>query len=166
MFDIGWLEMVVIGSVALVVVGPKDLPVLLRSAGQFMARMRSMAREFQNTMEQAAKESGLNEAAKNLDSLTNIGLGSATASAQTFARNVMAGKTDAARAAPAMPKAAEVKPAAAPEKQAVQRKPVTRKKPEAKPEAKPDARPEAKPEAATGTKARSSKAAKGNGDAA
>ena len=61
MFDIGMAEMVVIGVVALIVVGPKDLPMMFRRAGQFVGRMRGMARDFQRAMDQAADDSGLRD---------------------------------------------------------------------------------------------------------
>ena len=63
MFDIGWSELLLIGIVALIVVGPKDLPVLFRKAGQFMGKARGMAREFSQAMEQAADEAGVKDAA-------------------------------------------------------------------------------------------------------
>ena len=69
MFDIGWLELMVIGIVALIVVGPKDLPGMFRTVGQFMGKARGMAREFQRTMEAAADESGIKEAAKTMKGL-------------------------------------------------------------------------------------------------
>ena len=56
MLDIGWQELLVIGALALIVVGPKDLPTLLRSCGQWVGKIRGMAREFQRTMDQAARE--------------------------------------------------------------------------------------------------------------
>ena len=60
MFDIGWSELLVIGVVALIVVGPKDLPIMFRKAGQFVGRMRAMAREFTRAMDAAADASGVN----------------------------------------------------------------------------------------------------------
>lgn len=68
MFDIGWAELLIIAIVALIVVGPKDLPGMFRTVGQFMGRARGMAREFQRSMEQAADESGLKGAADDLKS--------------------------------------------------------------------------------------------------
>lgn len=56
MLDIGWQELMVIGALALIVVGPKDLPGLLRSVGQWVGRIRGMARDFQRTMNEAARE--------------------------------------------------------------------------------------------------------------
>ena len=61
MFDIGWSEMALIAVVAIVVIGPKDLPKVLRSVGQFTAKARSMAREFQNSMDELAREAEVDE---------------------------------------------------------------------------------------------------------
>ena len=63
MLDIGFMEIFVIGALALIVVGPKDLPGLLRTVGQFVAKARGMAREFQRTMEDAAREADLGDVA-------------------------------------------------------------------------------------------------------
>lgn len=61
MLDIGWSELLVIGIVALLVVGPKELPGLLRTCGQWAGRARGMAREFQRSMEEAAREADLDK---------------------------------------------------------------------------------------------------------
>jgi sec-independent protein translocase protein TatB len=61
MFDLGWSEMLLIGVVALIVVGPKELPGLFRQVGVFMGKARGMAREFSRAMEAAADESGVKE---------------------------------------------------------------------------------------------------------
>ena len=61
MFDLGWAELLVIGIVALIVVGPKDLPVLFRRVGQFVGKAKGMAREFSSAMHDAADESGVRE---------------------------------------------------------------------------------------------------------
>ena len=71
MFDLGWSELLVIGVVALIVVGPKDLPVLFRRVGQFVGKARGMAREFSRAMEQAADEAGVKETAKSLKSIAD-----------------------------------------------------------------------------------------------
>ena len=71
MLDIGWSELLVIGVVALVVVGPKELPVMFRTLGRFTAKARSMSREFTKAMEAAAKESGVGDAVKDLKSVTS-----------------------------------------------------------------------------------------------
>ncbi|MEM6678440.1 MAG: Sec-independent protein translocase protein TatB [Pseudomonadota bacterium] len=56
MLDIGWTELMVIGILALLVVGPKELPGLFRTVGQYVGRARSVAREFQRSMEDAARD--------------------------------------------------------------------------------------------------------------
>ncbi|WP_375259543.1 Sec-independent protein translocase protein TatB [Citreimonas sp.] len=71
MLDLGWSEMLVIGVVALIVVGPKDLPVLFRNVGRFMGKARGMAREFSRAMNDAADESGVRDVAKTFKSATN-----------------------------------------------------------------------------------------------
>lgn len=71
MLDIGWSELLLIGLVALIVVGPKDLPIMFRTLGRFTARARSMAREFQRAMDEAAKSSGIHEAMKDVKDATS-----------------------------------------------------------------------------------------------
>ncbi|MEP0455759.1 MAG: Sec-independent protein translocase protein TatB [Roseibium sp.] len=56
MFDIGWTELMVIACVAIIVVGPKDLPRMLRTLGQTMGKVRRMSREFQSTFNDAIRE--------------------------------------------------------------------------------------------------------------
>ncbi|MFU8824393.1 Sec-independent protein translocase protein TatB [Yoonia sp.] len=61
MFGLGMSEMVLIGIVALIVIGPKDLPGMFRTMGQFTGKARGMAREFSRAMEAAADESGIKD---------------------------------------------------------------------------------------------------------
>lgn len=61
MFDIGWTEMLVVGIVALIVIGPKDLPEMFRTLGRFTAKLRGMARDFQRAMDSAADEAGVKD---------------------------------------------------------------------------------------------------------
>ena len=77
MLDIGMSEMVVIGVVALIVVGPKDLPMMFRKVGSFVGKGRGMARDFQTAMHDAAEESGVNDIKSSFDqaaSLKDLGL--------------------------------------------------------------------------------------------
>lgn len=71
MFDLGFAELLVIGIVALIVVGPKDLPVLFRRAGQFVGKMRGMAREFSSAMNDAADQAGVKDLQKSVQAATN-----------------------------------------------------------------------------------------------
>jgi sec-independent protein translocase protein TatB len=71
MFDIGWTEMLVIAIVMIVVVGPKDLPKMLRTFGKMSAKMRSMAGDFQKQFNEALKEAELDELKKSVDTLRN-----------------------------------------------------------------------------------------------
>jgi sec-independent protein translocase protein TatB len=59
MFDIAWSEMVVIGAVALIAIGPKDLPKALRAVGAMTAKARRMASEFQDHFREAMREAEL-----------------------------------------------------------------------------------------------------------
>lgn len=72
MLDIGWSELLVIGVIALIVIGPRDLPHMFRSLGRITAKARGMAREFSNAMEDAARDSGLNEAASSLNDIKDL----------------------------------------------------------------------------------------------
>ncbi|ARJ68658.1 Sec-independent protein translocase protein TatB [Paracoccus contaminans] len=72
MFDVGWTELLLIGVVALIVIGPKDLPVMFHTLGRITARARGMAREFSSAMEDAAKASGVQEATRELRELQKL----------------------------------------------------------------------------------------------
>lgn len=72
MLDVGWSELLLIGVVALIVVGPKDLPHLFHSLGRFTAKARSMAREFTSAMEDAARNSGIEDATKTLRDVQSL----------------------------------------------------------------------------------------------
>ena len=55
-FDIGWSELVVIGVVALIAIGPKELPTVLRTLGQYMGKIKRMSAEFQSQFQEALRE--------------------------------------------------------------------------------------------------------------
>ncbi len=61
MFDFAWSEIAVLGVIALVVIGPKDLPKALKTAGFMVRRARGMAREFQNSVDDMIRDSELQE---------------------------------------------------------------------------------------------------------
>ncbi len=66
MFDIGWSELMLIGVVALIVIGPKELPSVLRTVGKTIARVRRMAGEFQGQFQDALREAELSEIRKDI----------------------------------------------------------------------------------------------------
>lgn len=66
MLDIGWSELLIIGVVALIVVGPKDLPKMFRTLGEITGKARAMAREFQRAMDAAADDAGVKDIARDL----------------------------------------------------------------------------------------------------
>jgi sec-independent protein translocase protein TatB len=72
MFDIGWSEMAIIAVVALVVIGPKELPNALRTVTQFMRYARKMASEFQGGIDQIVREAELDEARRTIQSVTSM----------------------------------------------------------------------------------------------
>src|SRR5689334_18689740 len=69
MFDIGWGELLLIGIVALIAIGPKELPGALRTLGQWMAKIRRMASEFQNQFHDAIREAELADLKKDVDDM-------------------------------------------------------------------------------------------------
>lgn len=87
MFNFGWAEMLVIGVVALIVIGPEDLPDMFRQMGRFTAKLRSMSREFSRAMEQAAKDTGVKDVAKDLRNVAStkaLGLDAVKSAADKF----------------------------------------------------------------------------------
>src|SRR6266852_7487975 len=74
LFDIGWSELMLIGIVALVVIGPKDLPKALRVAGFWVRKARTLSREFQSSVEQMVREAELDEMRQELKKASEIDL--------------------------------------------------------------------------------------------
>jgi sec-independent protein translocase protein TatB len=75
MFDIGWSEFVVIGVVALIVIGPKELPAVLRALGQWTTKIRRMAGEFQSQFQEAMREVEMADLKKSVDELSDAAKG-------------------------------------------------------------------------------------------
>lgn len=85
--DLSWSELMVVGIVALIIIGPKDLPGMFRELGRFTAKIRAMGREFSRAMEQAAKESGVKDVADDLKNITSpkaMGLDAVKSAADKF----------------------------------------------------------------------------------
>ena len=74
MFDIGWVEMVVVAVVMIIVIGPKDLPAVLHTMGKWIARVRAMARGFQDSIEEMAQETGLDQMREDVRSIRDFRL--------------------------------------------------------------------------------------------
>jgi sec-independent protein translocase protein TatB len=75
MFDIGWSELVVIGVIALIAIGPKELPGVLRTVGQYMGKVRRMAAEFQGQFQEAMREAEMADLKKQVDDITDAAKG-------------------------------------------------------------------------------------------
>jgi sec-independent protein translocase protein TatB len=71
MFDIGWSELVVIAVVALIAIGPKELPNVLRMVGNYMGKIRRMASEFQGQFQEAMREAEMADLKKQVDEMTD-----------------------------------------------------------------------------------------------
>jgi sec-independent protein translocase protein TatB len=75
MFDIGWSELVVIAVVALIAIGPKELPGVLRMVGQWMGKARKMAAEFQGQFQEAMREAEMADLKKSFDEVKEAATG-------------------------------------------------------------------------------------------
>ncbi len=75
MFDIGWSELVVIAAVALIAIGPKELPGVLRMVGQWMGKARKMAGEFQGQFQEAMREAEMADLKKTFDEVKDTATG-------------------------------------------------------------------------------------------
>lgn len=115
--DFSWSEMLVVAIVALVVIGPKDLPGMFRELGRFTAKLRAMGREFSRAMEQAAQETGVKDMADDLKKATSpkaMGLDAVKSAADRFEKwDPMKTKVTKPAAAAAAATAAAAAPAAA-----------------------------------------------------
>jgi sec-independent protein translocase protein TatB len=93
MFDIGWSELVVIAVVALIAIGPKELPGVLRMVGQWMGKARKMAAEFQGQFQEAMREAEMADLKKSFDEVkeaaTGFGAGGLMTSLQKDVGNAL-----------------------------------------------------------------------------
>ncbi len=71
MFDISWTEFLLIGVVALIVIGPKELPAVLRTLGQWTRKVRGMAADFQNQFQEAMREAEMADLKKQVDDIAH-----------------------------------------------------------------------------------------------
>jgi sec-independent protein translocase protein TatB len=94
MFDIAWSELIVILIVALVVVGPKDLPKLMRTAGQWAGRARAMADQFRRSFDDMARQSELDELRAQVNKLKTETTDAATKSMSDLDYGAFAGIPD------------------------------------------------------------------------
>jgi sec-independent protein translocase protein TatB len=83
MFDIGWSELVVIAVVALIAIGPKELPGVLRMVGQWMGKARKMAAEFQGQFQEAMREAEMADLKKTFDEVKEAATGFTTDNVMT-----------------------------------------------------------------------------------
>ena len=73
MFDIGWGELLLAGMIALIVIGPKELPTVMRTIGHWVGRVKRMASEFQGQFQEALREAELEDLKKQAEDLTSVG---------------------------------------------------------------------------------------------
>jgi sec-independent protein translocase protein TatB len=71
MFDISWTEFLLIGVIALIVIGPKELPTVMRTLGQYTRKIRSMASDFQNQFQEAMREAEMTDLKKQVDDMAS-----------------------------------------------------------------------------------------------
>jgi len=158
------LELMIAAIVALVVVGPKDLPVLLRRLGQFMARLRGMAAEFRASFDEMARQSELDELRKEVDALRKGQLAEIAAGAQspemtqTF-DEIHQGLADVGVQLN-QPLSAPYAPPEPPQTTVRAAEPKAKPNPKPKPKPKPGAKAAAKPESEAGAKPRTTRASK------
>src|SRR5215210_3292925 len=114
MFDIGWSELVVIAVVALIAIGPKELPGVLRTVGHYMRKIRGMASEFQGQFQEAMREAEMADLKKHVDEMTDTAKGftdfdplaSVKKEVESFSADPLGTNTPAPSTASASPEAA------------------------------------------------------------
>lgn len=129
MFDIGMTELLVIGIVSLIVVGPKDLPGMFRTLGRFTGKARQLGREFSRAMDAAADEAGVSEIKSGLEAAANpkkFGLDKINKAADSFEDWDPAAKVTKPKAA-AKPETEASQPAKKPAAKKPAKKPAAKK---------------------------------------
>ncbi len=115
MFDVGWSELLLIGVVALIAIGPKELPGALRALGQWSGKIRRMASEFQDQFREAMREAEMADIKKDIDeaaSKIHSGLDPFDFKDATDWKPADPATTSAAPTAPGAPPAADAPPVA------------------------------------------------------
>jgi sec-independent protein translocase protein TatB len=117
MFEVGWTEMLVIAIIMIVIVGPKDLPNMLRTFGRMAGKARGMANDFRRQFDEALKEAELDEVKKSVDTLRSLNPATEIKKQlnpfEKAAQDVRAGIDQAMKPKPAVPPAVEAPDAAA-----------------------------------------------------
>src|ERR1051326_1022040 len=105
MFDLGWGKIIIIAVIALVVIGPKELPAVLRTVGQWMGKIRRRAAEFEGQFQEAMREAEMADLKKSIDSITDAtrGIGDPLG---TVTRNIESAFADKPATTPTSPTAA------------------------------------------------------------
>jgi sec-independent protein translocase protein TatB len=148
--DIGGLELLLIAIVALIVVGPKDLPIMLRKLGQFTGRLRAMANDFRASFDEMARQSELDELRKEVEAMRQgqladmAALDASTAHVGQVFDEIGGSLGSAGAASPSPYDAASLVSQAEPVAEAPAKKP---RKPRATPAGAAAAKPAAKPRA-------------------
>ena len=103
MFDLGWGKIVIIAVIALIVIGPKELPAVLRTVGQWMGKIRRMAAEFQSQFQEAMREAEMADLKKSIDAITDAtrGIGSGFDPLASVSKDIESSFADKPPAAPA-----------------------------------------------------------------
>jgi sec-independent protein translocase protein TatB len=116
MFDLGWGKIVIIAVIALVVIGPKELPAVLRTVGQWMGKIRRMAAEFQSQFQEAMREAEMADLKKSIDTITDAtrGIGSGFDPLSSVSRDIEGAFADKPAASAPVTPAATGEVAAAP----------------------------------------------------
>jgi sec-independent protein translocase protein TatB len=135
MFDIGWTEILVIAVVAIIVVGPKDLPRMLRSLGRYAGQLRRTAGEFRSQFDEAIRESELDELRSTLNDVSDLNPVNEIRDSVTESMAPLKETADDIKGSIEAPKAAFEDEA---EEPAPKKKAASKSKPKSKPKPKPE----------------------------